>query len=365
MPRPQRSTLALDGVAKPIPMEKDATGVWTVTTQPLAPEIYGYHFEADGDRRLDPANPHFTINLVNVSNLITVPGDTPQPGRTPTSPTARCTTTSTPPPRFSAFPNNQSDYFVYTPPGYDQKAKKPYPVLYLLHGWSDSDAGWTAVGRAEPHPRQPPRPGQDQAHGRRHASRLRRPVLRPRTTTSGTIPPRSTTTPTSSPRPCSPKCCRESSPPTTSPKTATTAPSPASPWAASKVFRSASPTPTSSPGSAASAPPSSNARLHPEAGIARPQNRQPPPPLDRLRHRRLSHRAQSQTSRLPQNQRHAGHADRDPRPAHLAWSGATTSFTSPRCSSNRNNHSRIGADLRERRRLRLTYSPAAAPISFR
>jgi enterochelin esterase family protein len=35
-----RVTLALDGVAKPIPMEKDATGIWTVTTQPLTPEIY-------------------------------------------------------------------------------------------------------------------------------------------------------------------------------------------------------------------------------------------------------------------------------------------------------------------------------------
>jgi enterochelin esterase family protein len=45
-------------------------------------------------------------------------------------------------------PDNQSAYFVYTPPGYDQKAKKPYPVLYLLHGWSDSDTGWIAVGRA-------------------------------------------------------------------------------------------------------------------------------------------------------------------------------------------------------------------------
>ncbi|HEY1995090.1 MAG TPA: hypothetical protein VGG81_11855, partial [Edaphobacter sp.] len=40
-------TLALDGVAKPIPMEKDGTGIWTVTTKPLAPEIYSYHFEAD------------------------------------------------------------------------------------------------------------------------------------------------------------------------------------------------------------------------------------------------------------------------------------------------------------------------------
>ena len=40
------------------------------------------------------------------------------------------------------------DFYVYTPPGYDLKAKRPYPVLYLLHGYSDDASGWTAVGRA-------------------------------------------------------------------------------------------------------------------------------------------------------------------------------------------------------------------------
>ncbi len=141
-------SLALDGVAKPIPMEKGVTGVWTVTTQPLAPEIYGYHFEADGDRRFDPVNPRFTLNLVNVSNLFTVPGDAPQPWEDTNVPHGSLHrhfyTSST----VLGLPNNQSAYFVYTPPGYDEKAKNPYPVLYLLHGWSDFDAGWTEVGHA-------------------------------------------------------------------------------------------------------------------------------------------------------------------------------------------------------------------------
>ena len=142
-------SLALDGVEGPIPMEKDANGIWTVTTQPLAPEIYGYHFEADGDRRFDPANPRFTLNLVNVSNLFTVPGDTPQPWEDTNVPHGTLhhhiyATTAV-----LGLPENQSGYFVYTPPGYNEKAKKPYPVFYLLHGWSDSEAGWSAVGRAD------------------------------------------------------------------------------------------------------------------------------------------------------------------------------------------------------------------------
>src|SRR5262249_58923973 len=43
---------------------------------------------------------------------------------------------------------DQRDYYVYTPPGYDPNAGKKYPVLYLLHGFSDDASGWTAVGQA-------------------------------------------------------------------------------------------------------------------------------------------------------------------------------------------------------------------------
>jgi enterochelin esterase-like enzyme len=141
-------TLALEGVAKPMPMVKDEAGVWTLTTQTLAPEIYGYHFEADGDTRLDPGNPHMTVNLVNVSNMLFVPGDSPQPWEPTDVPHGALDhyiyTSAT----VLGLPAHQSAYVVYTPPGYDAKAEKPYPVLYLLHGWSDSELGWTAVGRA-------------------------------------------------------------------------------------------------------------------------------------------------------------------------------------------------------------------------
>ena len=144
-----RVELILGGLPKSLPMQKDPTGIWTATTPPLVPEIYGDHFEADGNFRLDPANPSTTINLVDIANLLTVPGDTPQPWEEANVPHGtlhhHIYTTAT----VLGLPQNQSRYFVYTPPGYDAKAKKPYPVLYLLHGWSDSDSGWTAVGRAD------------------------------------------------------------------------------------------------------------------------------------------------------------------------------------------------------------------------
>jgi enterochelin esterase-like enzyme len=140
--------LALDGVDKPIAMEKDAAGVWSVTTQPLTPEIYGYHFVADDERQLDPANPRVTRNLVAIANTVEVPGSAAEPWDVINVPHGKLDVHLYTSSVVQGLPDNQSQYFVYTPPGYDAKSKKPYPVLYLLHGWSDDAAGWTTVGRA-------------------------------------------------------------------------------------------------------------------------------------------------------------------------------------------------------------------------
>ena len=39
--------------------------------------------------------------------------------------------------------------FVYTPPDYDSKARKSYPVLYLLHGWGEDETGWYRQGHVD------------------------------------------------------------------------------------------------------------------------------------------------------------------------------------------------------------------------
>ncbi len=140
--------LNLEGTAKPLAMEKDSAGVWSVVTPPLPPEIYGYGFEVDGRSQLDPQNPAVKLNLVFPGNLVTVPGSVPQLWEAREVPhgvvhhhfyTSRVV---------NGLVNGQSDHYVYTPPSYDPKRAEPYPVLYLLHGWSDTAAGWTAVGQA-------------------------------------------------------------------------------------------------------------------------------------------------------------------------------------------------------------------------
>jgi enterochelin esterase-like enzyme len=130
--------------AEPVPMRKDEQGVWSVTTAPLAPDYYGYSFIADGVRLIDPENPLLTPNLLDTENAVHVPGPSSLPWELNDVPRGVVHH------HFykSAVAHDDRDYYVYTPAGYDAAAKKTYPVLYLLHGFSDDASGWTAVGHA-------------------------------------------------------------------------------------------------------------------------------------------------------------------------------------------------------------------------
>jgi len=130
--------------AEPEPMQRDDDGVWSVTTAPLAPDYYGYSFVADGVSSLDPSNPSLVPNLVFPRNSVHVPGPLSLPWELNDIPHGEIHH------HFykSAVAGDDRDYYVYTPPGYDPTVKKTYPVLYLLHGFSDDASGWTAVGHA-------------------------------------------------------------------------------------------------------------------------------------------------------------------------------------------------------------------------
>ncbi|MDQ2776721.1 MAG: alpha/beta hydrolase-fold protein [Acidobacteriota bacterium] len=125
-------------------MQKDDQGVWSFTTEALAPDIYQYSFNADGVRILDPMNGDIAPNLLSPSDMVHVPGPSPQPGEDTDIPHGNIDH------HFykSSIIGDNRDYYVYTPPGYDPNGKTLYPVLYLLHGFSDDASGWTAVGKA-------------------------------------------------------------------------------------------------------------------------------------------------------------------------------------------------------------------------
>jgi enterochelin esterase-like enzyme len=136
--------LNFEGDAKPSPMTRDDSGVWSITVGPLDPDLYGYDFIADGVYLLDPNNPTLKPNLIQPQNVVEVKGATPQLWDVAEVPHGVVHH------HFfkSKVVGDQRDFYVYTPPGFDPKAKTNYPVFYLLHGYSDSADGWTAVGKA-------------------------------------------------------------------------------------------------------------------------------------------------------------------------------------------------------------------------
>ena len=124
-------------------MEKDEQGLWTVTTGPLEPDIYGYSFVVDGVTHFDPSNPATVPNYLYTASSLHVPGPSLpwEAGAVPRGEVHHHF-------HHSAVVGDDRDFYVYTPPGYDPEDKKPYPVLYLLHGFSDDARAWTDVGRA-------------------------------------------------------------------------------------------------------------------------------------------------------------------------------------------------------------------------
>lgn len=143
-PNVKEVSVGLEGALKPIPMQKDEQGVWSVTTDPLPPDYYGYSFVVDGVNMFDPSNHAIKPNFLYRASELHVPGPTSLSWEIADVPRGEIHH------HFykSGVVGDNRDFYVYTPPGFNPQAKQTYPVFYLLHGFSDNASAWTAVGRA-------------------------------------------------------------------------------------------------------------------------------------------------------------------------------------------------------------------------
>ena len=128
----------------PMQREPGTNGLWSFTTPPLEPDIYFYSFNVDGVHLTDPANAFLKYNLLDNDSLVEVRGPDSLPWQLNDVPHGELHRHF----YHSAIAGDDRDYLVYTPPGYDPTAWKRYPVLYLLHGYSDETTAWTGSGRA-------------------------------------------------------------------------------------------------------------------------------------------------------------------------------------------------------------------------
>ena len=136
--------LICEGVTGFPALTNDAHGVWSYTTPPLDPDIYVYSFNVEGLHLIDPANPFIKYNLLSTDSQVEVPGPASLPWEMNDVPHGELHHHF----YHSTVVGDDRDFIVYTPPGYKAAAHKRYPVLYLLHGYSDDATAWSAVGRA-------------------------------------------------------------------------------------------------------------------------------------------------------------------------------------------------------------------------
>ncbi len=138
----QNTRFGLIDVPKPVLLNKDDKGLWSVTTSALDPELYSYSFLVDGVRNTDPNNPFLIRDVASVTNVFIVSGqhaDLYLVKDVPHGSVSR---------RWYDSPGLGIDrrITIYTPPGYENGQSK-LPVLYLLHGAGGDEEAWIALGR--------------------------------------------------------------------------------------------------------------------------------------------------------------------------------------------------------------------------
>jgi enterochelin esterase family protein len=126
-----------------LPMTRDASGQWSVTTAALQPELWAYTFSVDGVRMLDPNNYNAVRDGVGFMNTVLVLDDSTSVFQAKAVPHGTVTTVWIPSTELKV----SRRAFVYTPPGYEA-GKTKYPVLYLLHGSGGDEAAWPDMGIA-------------------------------------------------------------------------------------------------------------------------------------------------------------------------------------------------------------------------
>jgi len=124
-------------------MEKDTRGVWSITVTPDVPDIYPYCFYVDGTQVADPNNMHMFPNEGFKNSLVDVRGATPSVQDIQDVPHGKVSYRY----YYSEACGIVRPMCVYTPAGYNPAGKEKLPVLYLIHGMTDTYETWFKVGQ--------------------------------------------------------------------------------------------------------------------------------------------------------------------------------------------------------------------------
>lgn len=126
-----------------IKMKRENEGVWSVTVGPLDPEFWGYTFNVDGVRTMDPLNPNAKRDGLRYDSILLIDGPESALYEVKEVPHGNVSMVWYDSPTLKM----ARRMYVYTPPHYNEDRKR-YPVLYLLHGGGGDEDAWFSLGRA-------------------------------------------------------------------------------------------------------------------------------------------------------------------------------------------------------------------------
>ena len=138
----QERSFDVPGVAE---LKEGQFGIWEYTTDfKVAPEMYTYTFNVDGNTVIDNNNMWVNRDVSSLTSAFIVPGERADLYTIQDVPHGTVSKVW----YESATAGFDRRLSVYTPAGYNPTAKKRYPVLYVLHGIGGDEEAWIAQGRA-------------------------------------------------------------------------------------------------------------------------------------------------------------------------------------------------------------------------
>jgi len=140
---PEAQKVQLD-LGKKYDMIKNNEGVWEVTSDSLSEGIHYYSLIIDGVAVADPASETF-YGMSRMASGFEVPfkGDSYYEEKDVPHGDIRIKR------YYSNVTNSWRNFYMYTPPEYDENTSAKYPVLYIMHGGGEDQRGWATQGKTD------------------------------------------------------------------------------------------------------------------------------------------------------------------------------------------------------------------------
>jgi enterochelin esterase-like enzyme len=140
---PEAHSVFLDISGVRYPMTRDEEGAWIGDSMPQDEGNHYYQLVIDGAQVPDPGST-FIFGSGAWRNDIEIPANDQEFYALKSVPHGQV--------REVFYVGNTSNSirhsFIYTPPDYDKDLNRRFPVLYLQHGYSEGESGWSAQGHA-------------------------------------------------------------------------------------------------------------------------------------------------------------------------------------------------------------------------